>query len=63
MNIMHRASRYLERFRTLKDAAEILGIPTWAIRRAAKSGAIPGLSVLQFEAIRPRVRDRRAHFG
>lgn len=30
-----------ERLLTIADAAEVLGVHTWALRRAIKSGSIP----------------------
>lgn len=31
----------IERMHTIPDAARIVGVHTWALRRAVKSGAIP----------------------
>jgi excisionase family DNA binding protein len=31
-----------ERFLSLKDAAGVIGVPSWALRKAVKSGVVPG---------------------
>jgi hypothetical protein len=35
-----------EKLRSLKDAAQALGIPVWKLRRAVKAGIVPSYSIL-----------------
>ena len=42
----HLDERLLQQFRTVKDVAKILHLPTWKISRAVRAGIIPSYSLL-----------------